>query len=244
MYLINRLPARHLHNVSHWEKLFQQRPVYSSLRVFGSACYPWLKPYNLTKLDPKTRRCVFLGYSLNQKGYKCLDMTSGRIFMSRHAAFNEDVFPFSSVGPSTPVPSSPASFTPFQWLSSVTPSSVLGPFKSPASSSIVGPAPHICPFPMTVPLPSCSTPSPTLTTTSPSTTPLVRASSQCPLHPPSPTVDLSLPISPHTTPPTSPDVLGTHPPTQSIPTPSQSSLATPQPTTNVTSSMPILWSLG
>ncbi|KAJ8635659.1 hypothetical protein MRB53_009926 [Persea americana] len=143
-------------------------------------------------------------------------MTSGRIFMSRHAAFNEDVFPFSSVGPSTPVPSSPASFTPFQWLSSVTPSSVLGPFKSPASSSIVGPAPHICPFPMTVPLPSCSTPSPTLTTTSPSTTPPVQASSQCPLHPPSPTADLSLPIAPHTTPPTSLDVLAAAPTAREI----------------------------
>ncbi|KAJ8630659.1 hypothetical protein MRB53_023982 [Persea americana] len=123
MYLINRLSVRRLPHLSPWEILFQQSPIYSSLRIFGSACYPWLKPYNLHKLDPKTKRCVFLGYGLNKKDYRGLDMDSGRIFLSRHVAFSEDFFPFSSSPPltSSPVAPTPASFTPFQWLSSVTP---------------------------------------------------------------------------------------------------------------------------
>ena len=47
--------------------------------------------------------CVFLGYSPMHKGYKCLDRTSGRVYISRDVVFDETVFPFSNPGVSTPV---------------------------------------------------------------------------------------------------------------------------------------------
>lgn len=39
---------------------------------------------------------MFLGYSLQHKGYKCLDRKNGRVYISRHVHFNEESFPFSS----------------------------------------------------------------------------------------------------------------------------------------------------
>ncbi|WVZ17885.1 hypothetical protein V8G54_010867 [Vigna mungo] len=93
VYLINRLPSLVTQNESPYSLLFRKEPDYSSLKPFGCACYPCLKPYNQHKLQFHTTRCVFLGYSNSHKGYKCIN-SHGRIFTSRHVVFNEEHFPF------------------------------------------------------------------------------------------------------------------------------------------------------
>jgi hypothetical protein len=40
---------------------------------------------------------VFLGYSNLHKGYKCLDISTGRLYISRDIVFDETVFPFTSL---------------------------------------------------------------------------------------------------------------------------------------------------
>jgi hypothetical protein len=42
---------------------------------------------------------VFLGYSNLHKGYKCLDVANGRVYISRDVVFDEYVFPFSELNP-------------------------------------------------------------------------------------------------------------------------------------------------
>nr|GEZ60677.1 long chain acyl-CoA synthetase 4-like [Tanacetum cinerariifolium] len=46
-----------------------------------------------SKLHPKSKPRVFLGYSTSQSMYKCLDPTTNRLYLSRHVDFNEDIFP-------------------------------------------------------------------------------------------------------------------------------------------------------
>jgi hypothetical protein len=98
-YLINWLPSRVIGFSSPFEKLFDSAPDYPWLKVFGCACWPHLPPYNTRKLEFCSKRFMFLGYSLSHKGYKCLDVTTGRVYVSRDVVFDENIFPFSQLHP-------------------------------------------------------------------------------------------------------------------------------------------------
>lgn len=123
-YLMNRVPSTSVHNSSPYEALFGISPDYTSLRVFGCLCYPHLRPYRSHKMDALSSPCVFIGYSPSHKGYKCLHLPTGRIYISRHVVFDETTFPFASA--SSPSPSSTPSqvILPFSALHNFVPSLV------------------------------------------------------------------------------------------------------------------------
>lgn len=93
-YISNLLPSSALNNRSPYEMLFKEKPSYRALRVFGSACYPCLRPLQANKFDPKSLQCVFVGYSPLHKGYRCLYPPTGKVYISRHVIFDEEKFPF------------------------------------------------------------------------------------------------------------------------------------------------------
>ena len=90
------MPTPTLNLCSPYEKLFGSSPNYSKLKVFGCLCYPWLRPYTSHKLDPRSKPCVFFGYSLTQSAYLCYDPSTLKVFVSRHVKFVESIYPFSS----------------------------------------------------------------------------------------------------------------------------------------------------
>jgi hypothetical protein len=96
VYLINCTP-RLLSYDTPLHRLLGATPDYSSLRVFGCACWPNLRSYNSHKIQLRSTRCVFLGYSNMYKGFKCLDISTGHIYISRDMVFYESVFPFISL---------------------------------------------------------------------------------------------------------------------------------------------------
>jgi histone deacetylase 1/2 len=98
-FLINLLPTKVLKLESPVEKLLHIKPNYDALRIFGCACWPNLRPYNQRKLSFRSKQCVFLGYSPLHKGVKCLDVSTGRIYISRDVVFDENIFPFQSLHP-------------------------------------------------------------------------------------------------------------------------------------------------
>jgi histone deacetylase 1/2 len=99
VFLINRLPSQVIDGATPLERLTGKQTDYSFLRTFGCACWPNLCPYNKHKLQFRSRRCVFLGYSNFHKGFKCLDPSEGRIYISRDVVFDEHVFPFAQLHP-------------------------------------------------------------------------------------------------------------------------------------------------
>ena len=112
VFLINRLPSRVPHNHSPYHKFYKLNPNYSLLRVFGSACYPLLRPYNAHKLAFRsTKRCIFLGYSSNHKGYQCLDPLTNRVYISRNVVFDESSFLVKSAPPLDPAATDCSSFS-------------------------------------------------------------------------------------------------------------------------------------
>jgi hypothetical protein len=94
VYLINRTLSRVIEFSSPYAKLFGSSPDYTWLKVFGCTCWPHLRPYNSRKLAFWSKQCVFLGYSPSHKGYKCLDVSTGRVYISCDVMFDEGVFPF------------------------------------------------------------------------------------------------------------------------------------------------------
>lgn len=104
VFLINKMPTKVLNNQIPHQLLYHSPPDYSTLRVFGCLCFPWLRPYMDHKLQPRSTKCVFLGYCTFTKGYRCLDLDTKRIYISRHVKFFKNVFPLH-LSSNTPSPS-------------------------------------------------------------------------------------------------------------------------------------------
>ncbi|KAD6119300.1 hypothetical protein E3N88_10571 [Mikania micrantha] len=77
------------HSYSPYQRLYGLLPSYSKLKPFGRLCYPWLRPYTSSKLQPRSSRCIFLGYSSSKSAYKCLDIITHRLYHSRHVEFGK-----------------------------------------------------------------------------------------------------------------------------------------------------------
>lgn len=126
-FLINRMTTPVLQNTSPYQKLFQTLPNYSKLRTFGCLCYPWLRPYAPNKLKHRSTPCVFIGYSLTQSAYLCLDPTTDRVYTSRHERFNETEYPYTKLRQPPPIiPPEPVHpQTPYQPHTTITPQPTL-----------------------------------------------------------------------------------------------------------------------
>jgi len=87
-YLINRLPSL-TRPKSPFELLFNKLSDYTFLETFGCECWPYLRPYNSHKFSYRSKSCLFLGYNKPHLGYKCLDLSTRRLYIARHVIFNE-----------------------------------------------------------------------------------------------------------------------------------------------------------
>ena len=74
-YLTNRLPTKSLHFQTPLTTFntFTTIPPSHSLppRIFGCVVYVHLPSRIRTKFEPQASKCVFLGYGVTQKGYRC-----------------------------------------------------------------------------------------------------------------------------------------------------------------------------
>ena len=89
-YLINRIPTKVLKDISPYEVLNQNRPSIHHLRVFGCACFVLIPREQRDKLEAKSMKCMFIGYSPTQKGYKCYNPETRRVLVSRDVKFMEE----------------------------------------------------------------------------------------------------------------------------------------------------------
>jgi hypothetical protein len=95
-YLLNCLPTKAISTTSPYFALQGVTPSYEHLCIFGCAFYPNLSGKVAHKLAPWSTRCILLGYSSDHKSYRCVDLTTTNIIVSRHIIFSEADFPFSA----------------------------------------------------------------------------------------------------------------------------------------------------
>ena len=65
--------------------------------MFGCLCFPLFPSPTIHKLQERSTPCVYLGPTLNHRGFKCYDMSNGKIIICRHVKFIETEFPFSKL---------------------------------------------------------------------------------------------------------------------------------------------------
>ncbi|RVW60800.1 Retrovirus-related Pol polyprotein from transposon TNT 1-94 [Vitis vinifera] len=103
-YLINRMPSSVLHDQIPHSLLFPDQPLYFlPPRVFGCTCFVHILTPGQDKLSAKAMKCLFLGYSRLQKGYRCYSLETHRYFISADVTFFEDSPFFSTTSESLPV---------------------------------------------------------------------------------------------------------------------------------------------
>lgn len=88
-FVIDKLPSKILDNTTPFDILYSRVPSYHNFRVFGCLVFPYLRDYAKNKLSPRSLPCVFLGYSSQYNGYRCLNPVISQVFITRHTRFDE-----------------------------------------------------------------------------------------------------------------------------------------------------------
>ena len=89
-YIINKSPHSALDDKAPDEVWTGTPCDYSRLRVFGCPCYVHIQDTQRSKLDSKSKECIFLGYKKGVKGYKLSDPTSHKVVISKDVVFEEE----------------------------------------------------------------------------------------------------------------------------------------------------------
>lgn len=60
------------------------------MRIFGCVAYPLVPSKLRRKLDDKSEKCIFVGYSEQSKSYKLYNPISKKVIVSRDVKFKEE----------------------------------------------------------------------------------------------------------------------------------------------------------
>ncbi|KAJ0764367.1 putative RNA-directed DNA polymerase [Helianthus annuus] len=100
VYLLNRLPTKALNLKTPIDALstFTKLPPPLTLppRVFGCTVFPHIPKTERSKLEPCAEKCVFVGYGVNQKGYRCYNPLRRRVITTVHCDFLETEYYYQS----------------------------------------------------------------------------------------------------------------------------------------------------
>ncbi len=91
VYVLNRVTSKAAPNTP-FQNWYGTKPDVSNLRIFGSTAYIHVPKIERRKLDSKSLRCYFVGYSDSQKAYRFWDPISRKIKTSRDVIFDEQIF--------------------------------------------------------------------------------------------------------------------------------------------------------
>ncbi|WJZ94353.1 hypothetical protein VitviT2T_013224 [Vitis vinifera] len=99
-YLINRVPSSSINFQTPLQALTNVvvTPTVPNLlpRVFGCVAFVHLHKYQRTKLTSHALQCVFVGYALHKKGYRCYHPPTRQMYITMDVVFHEDSMYFSS----------------------------------------------------------------------------------------------------------------------------------------------------
>ena len=88
-FTLNRAPSKSVETTP-YELRFGKKPKLSFLKVWG--CDAYVKKLQPDKLEPKSDKCVFIGYPKETIGYTFYHRSEGKIFVAKIGSFLEKEF--------------------------------------------------------------------------------------------------------------------------------------------------------
>lgn len=83
IYLFNISLTKSLQNSTSNEAWYGRKPNVTHLKIFGCLAYSHIPGFLRTKLNDKSEKCVFIGYSERSKAYKLYNPKIKKIVISR-----------------------------------------------------------------------------------------------------------------------------------------------------------------
>lgn len=87
-YLINLIHSSVLARKTTFEVLHRKRPYFLHLHTLGSMCFASVLPYS-DRFAPRAESTIFLGYSLDQKGYIVMTLCDFVVHIKRDVVFHK-----------------------------------------------------------------------------------------------------------------------------------------------------------
>jgi hypothetical protein len=103
-YIVNLTPTKALKNITPEEAWTKIKPDVSHLCVFDSTTWAHILDEKRKALQPKSEKCIFVGYFEDVKGYRLLEPHCNEIIIRRDAKFDENLLdckPNSTIVPSS-----------------------------------------------------------------------------------------------------------------------------------------------
>lgn len=89
VYVLNRTPTTQILNSTPFEIWHGRKPTLDHIRLFGSEAYVLTPKGKHTKLDPKRKKLILVGYDKDSTNYRLFDPVTKKITISRNVIFNE-----------------------------------------------------------------------------------------------------------------------------------------------------------
>ena len=96
-YVLNRSATKSLRGKTPYECWFGRKPSVNHLRIFDSLVHVKVMA-NVGKLEDRSQEMVFVGYEQGSKAYRCIDLATHKISISKDVIFEESKSSNFSVG--------------------------------------------------------------------------------------------------------------------------------------------------
>jgi hypothetical protein len=104
-YIVNHTTTKALKNITPEEAWTKIKQDVSHFHVFGSIAWAHIPDGKRKALQPKSEKCIFVGYSEYVKGYRLIQPHCNEIIIRRDFKFDENILscePNSTIVPSSP----------------------------------------------------------------------------------------------------------------------------------------------
>ena len=88
IYTLNHVQVNKGTHSTTFELWYGYSPNVKYFKIFASKCYIF-KDFRNSKLDAKTKECIFLRYSTRSKAYECLNTNTNKVVESANLNFDE-----------------------------------------------------------------------------------------------------------------------------------------------------------